>query len=489
MSERDFRNGERLLRIINATKVDGKPIASSTLPGTNRNVWQRFQQFIFFSDIPDFEKAGSFGAYTKRSRSNKALSVGQVFVYTLATVLSLWGIARLLFVRPRVLIFSSDRVSDKEFRADFRLHPVYAALKETNTSFFECIHMVINRDFLSNAFKRRRPVMYLEAIDGLWSIARFFSSLHVQHTVICDAADTSGDEKAFAEHVVRKYLGVFELISFRINILKNVFPLAPTLASGFLIDDTRHYHEVSEALRALNVPTYAVQHGHITKYHVGWLFPQEFSGTEAMRPDTFLVWNEYWKREMLRLKSIFPETNIIVAGNPKSLPSFTSRDARRDTALILIPHETDSPKERVTGYIRALAECSGMQIFLKLRPDVSKNETLKEYGTLPEQVEIITNLNELPRKPDVVLGVYSTFLSEMVALHIPVGILPTNMDFGEGLITNGAATLLDSEDLCASVQALTKLSNDERARRATLFTSSNTLQGTIEKIITSRLSL
>jgi hypothetical protein len=487
MAYSDLAYGLDLLRRLNQTEVDGKPIARKTLPGTDLAVWQRFQQYLLFTDIAAYQQAGSFSEYKKTipSAAQPVPFLKSVLANIAACLLSLLGAIFLVAGRPKNLIFSGDRISDPIHKADFRLASVYTAFMQHNESFVELLHSVPGKTLLVNAFRRGRPVIYLESIDALWYLWRFCASVFKKKEKIQFGSIPAGtdDEHTFITYIIGKYAPLFPLVAFRIKVLSFLFRISG-VKRGFMIDDTRHYHEVAEGLRIAGITSYAIQHGHFTKYHVGWRMFEEFQGLRPMRTDYLLVWSDYWKQELLALKSVFPEEAVRVAGTPRTVSHFPEKKRISKDILVLIPHETDSPKSDVVAALERLRVCKGIELYFKLRPDVPEKETLKEYPHFPDGVRIIRHLSELPARPDVVAGIYSTFLYDLVADKIPAVILASRMDYGEGLVNNGLAEkVLDISQTCSVVTRAAHLSSEESARRAALLTSHARLEETITSIL------
>ena len=89
---------------------------------------------------------------------------------------------------------------------------------------------------------------------------------------------------------------------------------------------------------------------------------------------------------------------------------------------------------------------------MKLRPDYPRDEQLQEYaGT---EMSAVVSLSELPARPSLAVGTYSTFLYDMVAASVPVAILDTSLDYGRGMVENGLAEPLRKDDLCAALARL-----------------------------------
>lgn len=420
-------------------EVDGKPLTSYTIFG-DTPLWHRFSQFIFDSDIKRFARAGSFKAYKKECDSFEKTKISALFVFLVVFLVNVIAFLVLFILRQRVLVFSVDKVSDKKTRGDFRLSGLYEVLKDV--SFIECFHTKIGKSFLSHLFARRRAGLYLEGIDGLWYAGRIFRK---KPSFEISGLSGSEDEVSFMRYTISKYLALKDMLLFRKKVLSLILKYSGVrLVIG--IDDVRHYHELLEAARDNGVRSVLLQHGHFTKYHLGWLGSEEYEGMRYVKADSLLVWSEYWKEELLRLGSVYKEKDIVVSGYPgkKVEVSFAPSIEKK---VVLVPHETEAPLAEVHGYIKACVGC-GAKVYLKVRPDYEIKAQLAGYpDDIVDCVEVVSSLFEVP-KPDVVLGVYSTFLYDMGLLGIPVGIMDTSMDYGEGMVINGVAKKVELNNVC-----------------------------------------
>lgn len=418
--------------------VDGKPLPSYTI-FSDTPLWHRFSHFLFDSDIKRFARAGSYKAYKKECASFEKTKLSALFIFFIAFLVNVFAVVNLFIFRQKVLVFSVDKVSDKKTKGDFRLSGLYEAL--SGTSFVECFHTSVGKSFISHLFYRKRVGLYLEGIDGLWYVARAFrknTSFHIE------GLSGTEDEVAFMRYTIEKYFAVKNMLLFRKKVLAFILKYSGIrLVIG--IDDVRHYHELLEAAKDNSIKTVLLQHGHFTKYHVGWLASDAYAGMRYVKSDMLLVWSEYWKEELIRLNSVYKEKDILVSGYPSKKVNASFANSIKER-VVLIPHETEAPLIEVYEYIKACALCA--RVYLKIRPDYSIKEQLSGYPSdLNEYVKVVSSLSEVPR-PNAVLGVYSTFLYDIGLLGIPILYMETSMDYGEGMALNGIAEKVELRNVC-----------------------------------------
>jgi hypothetical protein len=314
-------------RITGAATVNGEPLGAILLDGTH-NLWHCFAQAAFIEDCVAFSRTKKFAdvAASYQVAQRGAFSLKYFLVGGFAFLVSLVSVVGLRFGPPRVLVYSVDRLSPRG-TFDFRIENLYRELARLKAPYVEVYHTVIGKRFLANLFTRRRAAIYLEGLEWAFylvrAIKRLFAGRAAPITVEGLEAFTD-DERRFAEALVTTYVSVAPLLRYRANFLTAV--LRGRIRTVFAIDDARHYHEVVIAAKRLGVTSYALQHSHVTPYHVGWLAAASYRGAYA-RSDYYLAWNEYWKDELFALNAVWPADAIIIAGSPKESSVFAARRA------------------------------------------------------------------------------------------------------------------------------------------------------------------
>jgi hypothetical protein len=398
----DYVKALELFHRINSIKIDGKPIGESFIYKGN-DMWASYHMSIF-ADIKRWTVAPE--AYKKDKKNRTSI---------LRFLLLVESIIALILRRPDVLVYTIDKISSKVASNDVRMDSVYEVLVQKRINYLEIVHAVSGPVTLGNFLTRRRFVVYLEAFMS--GSSTFDLTVDLDHF----------NEKEFVLHLIKKYRHRF----FVARKIEKIFSyIAPKAVWG--IDDVRHTGELLVAAKEQGIPSYLFQHGHFTKYHVGWL-AHNSSTRHTPRADYIVVWNQYWKNELLRLGTYYPESSIIVGGEKvkKEINIETS-----DVLSVLIPYETDAPKEEVKKFIQKFLE-NGIKVFLKLRNDISHAKQIEEYGG---EIEGVTDIVPVT----AIVGVYSTLLYDVLGV-IPVGILQTSMDYGFGMVENKLAGLVTLE--------------------------------------------
>lgn len=464
----NFQRALELLKQINSVKtVDGTPVYKIKM-FSGISVWSFYQSTVFMNFLQNYvkyeevmkflidnkiekvavdDRLESLKKYLKINEieagndSSKAHGMRSFFVFlamkTVAFIMTFSALLKVLFFRPAILVYTPDKFS-KKHGCDFRFYAIYEYLKKEKIGFIEVFHTLLNREFLENIIRRKRLAFYLEALPA-FSIKK--------------GGDREYDLSIFEAHN-RKCFGYFLKIIDqglegsvrRIRILTRLlkFTKIKTLLSA---DDVRYSNELIMACKLNKIKTYGFQHGHFSKYHVGWmnyLIPKELS----VAFDKLFVWNGYWKKVLLSYSAQYNEENVAIGGLLRELKpiSFKKREAKIEKVSdlkILIPYEALAPKGEVGYFLNRFID-SGIKIFFKIRPDIPVSQQLSQYNIKPEgMVELIKDINgDVLSKIDAVAGTYSTFLNEMIFYEKPVFVFEASIGFGHQLIDDSLGVLI-----------------------------------------------
>ncbi len=401
------------------------------------NFWQAFQTEIFvhtkfFSANPEKILASM--------KQESRVSVKSALFLSLVTSMSvLYAWVR----KPRVMVYSRGKSPQGAYGCDFRLQELYQALTEKNVRYVEIMQLPSAARLIHLIRKSKRlPIMnsgfdILYWLGGTRSTTDQFSLTHrIQKSGLFTPS-----EQIFVAQLFTMLFFKYELAQTRIVWMKKILRLL-RVSSVYLIDDMRHYFEILCAGEAESIPTYAIQHGHFTKYHVG-MFPYRTSypGT-FIQPRYLLVWSEYWKTELVRLGTFMRPHAIVVAGqkNGVQAPSVEIREMKLAEVGVLVPYETDVSKEHIRPYIDQMVK-EGFHIYFKPRNDLRMETQLAEYGVLGTEpyVTVCTDLTHVKSKISVAFGTYTTLMYDLVLMNIPVVLATQVLDYGEGMVRNHLA--------------------------------------------------
>lgn len=435
---------ELYVRMVREVRVDGIPLTDITL-SSGWSAWEPAAQLAFMVDLAGWTREKCVPKTGPVSFSG--LCVGAVlFAWSLVSLM-------LCMIRPRrALLFSVDKESGPH-RTDFRIGKVYARLRTHHTPFIEFFHTTVSVGSLKRMLLRFRPAFYLEGLDWWY---------HITHkpgtTPELSGLETFSELEAdIVRSTVTKYVQARGLFEYRIRAVRRILKMCGVqIVLG--VDDARHYHSLATASLELGIPFYAFQHAHVTPYHVGWLGGL---GGRRARPSKMIVWNEYWKKEFETLGAVWPPDDLIVGGSPKHDVAATLCRGGPGSPVV-IPYETEAPKSAVQELVRELV-ASGVRVLYKLRPDVSHADQLAVLGVEAKLVTPTTIIDEPVR---AVVGTYSTYLYDALAIGVPAVVLKTELRFAERLVASGLVVSAQLGSVGRALSATDLLSNEECARRA-----------------------
>lgn len=432
MSEIEYPRALDLLKRINTISIQGKEIQEYFMY-EGYNFWQAYQTEIFvqtkrFTENPE-----------KTIRELKILhspsitfSVGAFFASCCASMSA--------YIRNvDVLIYSVDKKPLGKYRCDFRLEDVYDAVTYSKHHYGEVLYTPSLRSLLRNIWKRRRAAFYTSGFDLFGSYKPnvsqdFFIHAEWDRNIFTDA------EQIFVERLVPLLSTYMARVPHRVKWFKRILRILK-IKRIYLIDDMWHYFELLVAAKECCVDTYAIQHGHFTKYHVGVLPYSKSLNGSIIKPNRLYVWTEYWRDELIRLGSYLSFADITVAGGKYRNANLSFKTNPQSACIgVLVPYETDVPKEKIKLYLNTLTSSDEFIIYFKPRPDLDTELQLKQYGLeIGSNVQLATQNDIRGVKSITAFGTYTTFLYEMVEQSIPVIVAVDVLDYGDGMVRNGLA--------------------------------------------------
>jgi hypothetical protein len=415
-------------------------------------------QMSVFSDIKTFTANGGIEIKINESLQQKVqVNILQIIL----VIISLLSFLVYLFKKPKLLLYSIDLTSHKKYKRDGRVAEMYDYVYTNKIKNLEIMHTIVSVKTLQNFWIRKSPVIYLESVNYISSlftkkinekvlqekVSKFNLSLDKNSSE--NNLSFTKSEIKFLQNLFIKYINKAQQIRVSTKIWRFIFSNFK-LKKMWGIEDVRYIWEMLLGLDSSDVKSQIFQHGHYTKYHIGFL-AGDFDKSEIIKSSEIIVWNKYWKEELLRLGSIWNEGEIVIGGEKESVKNFIEKNILNDGAKnksrnILIPFETDAPKDEVKNCIDKFIN-EEHKVYFKLRRDWTREKSLKLYN-LKDDVNLICIFDEkdILSSIDAIAGVYSTYLYDMMYLGVPVLYLDTSMDYGEAMIVNGLALKFNLED-------------------------------------------
>ncbi len=460
-----------LMRIINSTKIDGRPIYEFFSLNGN-SIWSFHQIYIWDNIYSGFSNSANETKDDVRCQKFRAFAL-----HVAAILISFFSFLIILIRRPRVLLYTVDIVAGN-FKNDPRIEQVYKYFNVHKISYAELVHTRLSSSFIKNFFKRRRPVIYLEAIDYLMPLARtcgyqdYFSKISDQDL---GQNEIPQNFKTDLEFIIKTSANRSESSIFKIKVFSKLFAwLRPKVL--VTIDDSRHFYEMLSVAKDLKIKTVSLQHARFNKHIPDWAY-YGIPASSCVVPDKYIVWNEYWKNRLIALSPVFAhfKDRIIVGGRPHAdRRGLTIVNQTKDNVLtILIPHEVNGDRYAILDYVRSFLSCPSTRIFYLLRRDLSSDKQLrgipKEIIENTGRFKVVYELTpEIMAEVDLVAGTHSTFLYEIITTERPVAILKNTGTTQAGdLVEGGMANYLDlnAPDICHQLNRLASVNKDELVRR------------------------
>lgn len=489
-NEVDYKRALSLLKRINTIRIHGKDIQEYfTYEGYN--FWQAYQTEIF--------------VLTKRFTIDPKATVEEVKKnqeLSFLTACTLWCISSISFVLLRlrthipIFVFSVDKTPRGTHRCDFRLEELYQALVVTDTPYAEMLYSPSASAVIKNMWKRHRIALYTGGADiTAWrtvqAVRKNTNRLSAQY--VPDTVLFTEVELAFVVELLTMLESYFVRVPVRVAWMEKVLTQLG-VRYVYLIDDMWHCFEILCASARCKIPSIAIQHGHFTKYHVGVLPCARSHHGTTIKPERLYIWTDYWKQELARIGSFYEPNDLVVAGiknGSMTADHFLHTKTEGAEIGLLIPYETDVPKERIQGYLNAIKKHTDVRIYFKPRPDLDLETQLVQYGLADDtQVTICPTVSMYEDRIHVALGTYTTFLYDMIGRGIFVIVAIDILDYGEGMLQRGiASAVTSSENLYATIIETIQLGVTELEKRKHILygTETTLLYETLVKDIENKL--
>ena len=478
----DYAYSKSLLHRLNSL-VESRPDLRECFSRGEINYWYVFQQRIF-NDIKVF--VVSENKFEKKD-SNIFLSIKELVVGFMLLSISIFSLVLSIILRKEVLVFSVDTISDSKLRIDKRLKPLFEALSLENKNYITFYHTITNFGAIQRAFRRGNGAVFMESFDYVYNLCGFLLPKQPEFNV----EETFGNksEIQFAKYLIRKYSQLIILSNLKTKFL-TIYLRFSAIKKAFMIDDVRNYHEIVLACRANNIRTIAIQHGHYGPFHIGFLKQNLSGGT--VKPDTLIVWSEFWQKELLRLNSIFDKSDMVIGGGMEDYQKIDLENDN-DVNYFLVPFEKDLDKDIVLRVMRGVSQVEGWKVLFKLRDGVSDNIQFDAYNFTKEDREKIIGIKDTAKAfgmARIVAGVYSTLLYDALASGKQVVVIKTPSPYRpEGLLYYNLADEIDPDkNIREQLNSLISVSKEERKRRSEELTAGSenirlvdTIRGFISK--------
>lgn len=205
-------------------------------------------------------------------------------------------------------------------------------------------------------------------------------------------------------------------------LMKNIF-IFLKIKRLLLIDDTREMKFFSTLSKRLNLHSLIYMHGKFSKrskIHQNTKF------------NTYLVWSNFFKRQLLKSNNFYKTNNVIVIGNPNFKKKYSLKKKKISIKKCLILDEDYINYDDIKAYLFSIVKINTIQFFFKKK--ISRNIPKNiELFCKKNKIKIIHNSDNLEKtirkyKIDSIIASTSTGLLEGIYYGVvPIKFFSKNM--------------------------------------------------------------
>ena len=334
--------------------------------------------------------------------------------------------------RRHIMVFTGDKFeTTKDY--DFRMKFIYEELRERHLPFVEFIRSLEPwRTVLNHAIKRRRPVIYTEAITFL---GRFISILsggqrRAQKKFGAKSfASVTEREERFKLLIASQYLlGVYDDIwAIRITkwLLRSIGIRSAFIASAA----ERNFHAVL-GCKLNTIPTVGILHGASSRHYNLYDFLPMYDGEKMLSVDRYGLWSEWWKEYYMIYSKAYRTEQLFITGPMRPIQkdmhnAHTRENIHEQKTRVLFVSEVVAVPEEVVPYLDALIKVADFSVYIKFR---STHDSFEAWLTArrPDILSIVGkekilkgNMHEAIAVCDIVVGSQSTGVIEATIQNKP----------------------------------------------------------------------
>lgn len=352
-----------------------------------------------------------------------------VFLQIMLTLLSLPALA---VRKRRIMLFTGDKF-EKNRDHDFRMRFIYEELRQRNLPFVEFIRSLESwKTVLGHAFKRKRPVVYPEAVTF---IGQFLSAIsggrrrakqrfgeHISVSLI-------DPEERFKLSVATQYLlGVYDDI-WATRIMKWILRAIGVRVALIPSASERNFHAVL-GCKLNAISTVGILHGVASRHYNVYEFMPGFDGEKILSVDKFGLWSEWWRTYFREHSMAYKSEQLYVSGLMRPLlinddQESTQKFSGDVVSALFISEESAAPQE-ILPYLHEFLKQKDIELAIKFRPyrDGFEEWLLEHDPSVLKRgnIRIVRgSMQDAIKDVDVVVGSYSTAVLEaLVQLKVPV---------------------------------------------------------------------
>ena len=419
-----------------------------------------------------FEQSSPTGKRGTRHLFVLAIEILKLLVSVLAL---LW----FRLARRDVLLYTIDKVSPG-LRHDFRIDGIYREICSRGYRYGEYVHSADTKETLRNLFRRHRWAIFFETVTS--AAYRVYRLIARPELLALPAPDVDPAEPSslFLASVARHGLICSQRSAFALRCLKYLVRFhSPKVA--VILDDSRYANELVAACKQLGVFVVGYQHGALSfQYHPG-LMAYGFGSARKHTYDAYGLWSDYFRQSLLQSSRLYDDTNTFVSGplRPPTVAQLRAAEGSEKQepgpirVLVVAEVWKWASQSQFASYVERLVEDDRLAGVVRIRPGWEREGSGTIWSRLADRVRfhLQGSVYEAFGEADVVLGTYSSALSEAILALKPVVIVATTFTYGHHLVRAGLAEWAASPDGVVEVvqRAATISLADRRARRNALW--------------------
>ena len=396
-------------------------------------IWQYLRMEIYY------ELAEKIGVLEKRHESQKTTSILLMNAFSLLKNLF---IANPFFSSKRnidTLIFTHSRSK----KINNKFEDIYTYYLSDELKGRKQNYLCFEKPFQANHIRSRdKHTQYLDFIlsasvlyGKLYKIKQKKHLLFIQNIEkeIFEATNISIDLSSLFKHNIGRFklANKLYLMLFKKLKPKVIYSVATYSYLGDMI----------AAAKSLRIKTIELQHGVVSKYHMGYSFSKKQK--LLYYADEFYSWGKFWNSSV---QNAFDQ--IHVKGFEYFRNNKTANDIVKKSKNVLILSQAALGQKIMQETLKYMDSFSGYQILYKLHPEeYQMYKSYSDYKTLSlhKNIQFIEecNLYEMMAKSEVQIGVFSTALYEGLGLSCNTFLYNLNgMEYMQDLIDSEYATVL-----------------------------------------------
>ncbi len=378
-----------------------------------------------------------------------------------------------------IILFSSSRrkIQDDGFWWDIYIDHLEKEL-EYSTILFE------NDLFLKYSKPvRTENMVYLTFLDFLVDLKKYFKRSKV---------NLSKEEISYLKKITIEMktrfgysLDLVYLVYHKLTRRKRVLPYYQKLITkikprAVIVICSYGKEDFIEVCKTNKVPVIELQHGVITKYHVGYSYEKD-SAKKNNFPDFLFTFGKYWRESV---NYPIPKEKIVNVGFPElEIRKQRYHNMKKKKQILFISQKTIGSKLSKFAVELSQIKNLGYRIIYKLHPFEVSSWKEDFPWLVQSNIDIVdhqgVNLYQIFAESEVLVGVYSTAIFEGLSFNLKTFLVDiTGIDYMENLIQTGIVTRISKpEELVSAL-------SDERAKRfdTELFFKNNSINNIKEEL-------